>query len=67
MDKPISIRKVEFAENLAKTINSCGLPACMILDTLQIVTAQVAQLAEQQLQADREVYRQALLKESEEE
>lgn len=67
MDKPISIRKVEFSQSLADVINNSGLPACLILDTLQIVTAQVSQLAEQQLVKDREVWRDALLEESKEE
>jgi hypothetical protein len=67
MDKPISIRKAEFSQSLADVINNSGLPACLILDTLQIVTAQVSQLAEQQLTKDREAWRDALLEESKEE
>lgn len=67
MDKPLSMRRMEFAENMAKVINESGLPPCIMLDVLQIVTAQVGDLATQQLQTDREAYRNALLKESEEE
>ena len=67
MDKPLSMRRMEFAENMAKVINESGLPPCIMLDVLQIVTAQVGDLATQQLQTDREAYRDALLKESEEE
>lgn len=67
MDKPLSIRRMEFAENMAKVINESGLPACIMLDVLQIVTTQVGDLATQQLQNDREAYRQSLLEESEEE
>ena len=67
MDKPLSIKRVEFAENLAKVINESGLPVCVVLDVLQIVTAQINELATQQLQADKEAWRQQLLEESKEE
>ena len=67
MDKPLSIKRVEFAESIAKVINECGLPPCVVLDTLQIVTAQVSQIAEQQLLKDRELWRDAILEESKEE
>lgn len=67
MDKPLSIKRVEFAESIAKVINESGLPPCVVLDVLQIVTAQVNELATQQLQVDREAWRQELLKESEDE
>lgn len=66
-DKPLSIRRVEFAENLAKAINESGLPACVVLDVLQIVTSQVNALATQQLQADKEAWRQQIIEESKEE
>ena len=67
MDKPLSIKRVEFAESIAKVINESGLPACVVLDVLQIITTQVSQIAEQQLSKDRELWREAILEESKEE
>lgn len=67
MDKPISIRKVEFSQGLANLINNSGLPACMLLDTLQIVMSQVSQLAEQELKTDREAWQRYIIEETVEE
>ena len=67
MDKPLSMRRMEFAENMAKVINESGLPPCIMLDVLQIVTAQVGDLATQQLQTDKEAWRKAIIGESKEE
>ena len=67
MDKPLSIKRVEFAESIAKVINESELPPCVVLDVLQIITAQVSQIAEQQLLKDRELWRDAILEESKEE
>ena len=67
MDKPLSIKRVEFAEKIAKVINESELPACVVLDVLQIITAQVNELTAKQLEQDRELWRQQLLEESKEE
>lgn len=67
MDKPLSIKRVEFAESIAKVINESGLPPCVVLDVLQIITAQVNELTAKQLEQDRELWRQQILEESKEE
>lgn len=67
MNKPLSIKKEEFSKTIIDTINNSNLPACVILDTLQIITAQVSHIAEQQLAKDRELWREAVLEESKEE
>jgi hypothetical protein len=67
MNKPLSIKKAEFSKVIAMAINESNLPMCVVLDTLQIITAQVSYIAEQQLAKDRELWREAVLEESKEE
>lgn len=67
MNKPLSIKKAEFSKVITTAINESNLPMCVVLDTLQIITAQVSYIAEQQLAKDRELWREAVLEESKEE
>lgn len=67
MNKPLSIKKAEFSKVIATAINESNLPMCVVLDTLQIITAQVSYIAEQQLAKDRELWKEAVLEESKEE
>lgn len=52
MEKPITVARQEFIEELVKLINESGLPAFVISPILKDTLATVDQLAQQQYQAD---------------
>jgi hypothetical protein len=60
MEKPASIKRYELASNLTNIINSCGLPPFIILDVLQLITNQMAELSKQQLATEQEAYNKYL-------
>lgn len=60
MDKPLSIKRVDFMQRLAGVINESGLPAFIIADCLTITLAQIRELAEKQLAIDAEEYNKSL-------
>lgn len=53
MEKPLSIRREDFIQALIKTVNECGLPPCVALEVLKGIVQEVAQAAQNQLEADR--------------
>ena len=63
MEKPITMRRVEFQQALAKTINESRLPAFVIADCLALTLAEIQKLSEQQLKVDIEEYQAKLERE----
>lgn len=66
MEKPASIKRFELASNLTNIINDCGLPPFIILDVLQLITNQMAELSKQQLATEQEAYNKYLAENSKE-
>ena len=56
MEKPIELAVYEFNESLVNLINNSGLPAFIVVQSLQAVLAEVAKIAEQNLQTARKTY-----------
>ena len=59
MEKPITLRREEFVNDLVKLVNDSGLPAFVMLDIFRAVTAQVENLARQQYEQDKKAYEEA--------
>jgi len=53
MEKPLSIKREEFIQTLVKAVNDCSLPPCVALEVLKGIVQEVAQVAQNQLEADR--------------
>ena len=60
MEKPLSVRREDFAQSLISAVNGSGLPACMALDVLKSLTAEVEALARKQYEADKKQYEESL-------
>lgn len=60
MEKPISVKRVEFMNMLGQAINLSELPPCIVVDVLQIVLSQVSELARQQLEKDKQEWEKEL-------
>ena len=65
MDKPLSLRRADFNEALAKAITEAELPPFIIADCLQFTLLQVQDLATQQYQHDKIAYEKACNNEEE--
>ena len=59
MEKPITVRRTEFMQNMAKAINESKLPAFVVADCLTITLAEINTLASRQLQEDMEEWQRA--------
>ena len=59
MEKPITLRREEFVNELVKLVNDSGLPAFVLRDILRDVTVQVDNLARQQYEADKKAFGEA--------
>lgn len=60
MEKPISVKRVEFMNMLSQAINLSELPPCIVADVLQLVLTQVSELARQQLEKDKQEWEKEL-------
>ena len=60
MEKPITIKRAEFMQNMAQTINQSGLPAFVIADCMSVTLAEIKALADRQLAMDTEAYNNSL-------
>ena len=49
MEKPITIKRAEFMQNMAQAINQSGLPAFVIADCMSVTLAEIKALADKQL------------------
>ena len=56
MEKPITIKRAEFMQNMAQTINQSGLPAFVIADCMSMTLAEIKALADKQLKMDLETW-----------
>ena len=63
IQKPLSILRQEFMENLVDTINYSGIPLLMVEPIVADVLAQVRRANEDQLKADQEMWAAAQEKE----
>lgn len=59
MDKPITVARQEFMDDLVSLINNSGLPAFILTPILEGMTRKVAELEYQQYEADKASYEQA--------
>ena len=62
MEKPISIRRMEFNKNIADLINKSELPLCIVYDLLQSIVVQMSDMVSKQLQNDMVMWQQELEK-----
>lgn len=60
MEKPITIKKMEFEQQLSEVVNQSGLPPFVLRPIIQEVLAQISQLEAQQLQNDISEYQKSL-------
>lgn len=63
MEKPLSVKREEFLQAIVKAVNEAELPAFVALEVLKGVTAEAANVAQQQLEAERKAYYDSLAKE----
>ena len=65
MNKPFSVAREDFVTSLVDLINNCALPPSVVADILVSTHAQIAKLAQDQAQKEREEYEKSLAEESE--
>ncbi len=56
MNKPITIAREDFIENLVKIINDSGLPIFVVRDELNRAYNQLAQVEKEQLEQDKKTW-----------
>lgn len=59
MEKPIEILVDDFNSSLVSLINNSGLPAFIVMQSLQAALNDVSRIAEQNLQKARETYKES--------
>lgn len=60
MEKPLSVKREEFLQAIVKAVNEAELPAFVALEVLKGVTAEAANVAQQQLEADKKAFYESL-------
>lgn len=65
IQKPITVARAEFIENLTSLINTSGLPSFMIEPILKDFLSDIRLMAQQQLETDRKRYNELLEAEKE--
>ena len=63
MEKPLSVKREEFLQAIVKAVNEAELPAFVALEVLKGITAEAANVAQRQLEAERKAYYDSLAKE----
>ena len=66
MNKPFRVAREDFVNSLVEIINGCGLPPSVVADILVSTHAQIAKLAQDQAQREREEYEKSLAEAKEE-
>ena len=66
MQKPITLVRREFVENMNKLIAESGLPFSMLSDIFKDAMLQSQELEERQYEQDKKAYEESLKKEQEE-
>lgn len=56
MEKPLTVARQEFAENIVEVINNSGLPAFVMLEIVQSCERELTKLSQQQYEKDKEQY-----------
>lgn len=59
MEKPLSLRRDDFAKDLVSLVNGSGLPAFVCADILRQAAAEAGEIAVQQLASDRAAWEKA--------
>lgn len=67
MEKPLSVKRDEFLRAIVKAVNEAELPAFIAFEVLKGVTAEAANVAQKQLEAERSAYYDSLKKENQNE
>lgn len=67
MEKPLSVKREEFLQAIVKAVNEAELPAFVALEVLKGVTAEAANVAQRQLEAERKAYYDSLAEKAEKE
>lgn len=56
MDKPLTVARQDFAEEIVNVINESGLPAFVMSDILKNAITEVDKIAQAQYEQDKEAY-----------
>ena len=67
IEKPLTMKRQEFTEQVVEMINSYGLPAFVVIGVLEALLPTLRQLEQQQLMQDRKLYEEMLDKRTENE
>ena len=60
IEKPLTMKRQEFTEQVVELINSYGLPAFVVIGVLEALLPALKQLEQQQLMQDRKRYEEML-------
>ncbi len=59
MDKPLTVARQEFAENIVEVINNSGLPAFVMLEIVQSCERELTKLSQTQYEKDKAEYEES--------
>lgn len=59
MERPLSVAREDFVEDLVKLINDSGLPMFVVLDVLKGAEVEVKDAAQRQYEQDKKAYEEA--------
>lgn len=65
MEKPLSVVREEFVNNLVELINNSGLPMFIVLDILKAAQEEVKVAAAKQYESEKKAYEESCEKEEE--
>lgn len=65
MNKPLTVMRQEFAEQMVDTINNSGLPAFVMLEVVEKCASELSALTNQQYKQDKQAYEKSLEKSEE--
>lgn len=60
VEKPISVARYEFVQQITSMINGSGLPLCIIESVMKDIYADVRTVAQRQLESDMKAYQTAI-------
>lgn len=67
MNKPLTVARQEFAENIVELINNTRLPAFVMMDILKSCEAELTALSQRQYEQEKAEYEKSLEESKEEE
>ena len=59
MDKPLTVARQEFAENIVEVINNSGLPAFVMLEIIHSCERELTKLSQTQYEKDKAEYEES--------